>query len=145
MPAWLITVLVALWEVALKMLRVTKRDLAVAVVVFLLCGVGAVLLAQGVVRPFLGRVDSMQVQIDSLKVRDAHLARSDSLIVAGLAQVQQSANTNLVMQLLDSPLLAIEEKADITTRMAFGEDVNGDSLSKLLALRKNRQLLQGRR
>ena len=144
MPAWLLTLLTALLEIFGKMLKITKRDLIVAVVVFMLCGFGAVLLAQGVVMPFLTRVDSIQAQVDSLKVRDVQLARSDSMIVSGLIQVQQSANTNLVMQLMDSPLLDMQEKAEITTRMAFGERVNGDSLSRLIAIRKNRQLLQAR-
>lgn len=136
MPVWLGALLA--WLV--KFLNITRRDVVVAFIVLLVCGFGAVLLAQNVVRPFFNRIDSQQDQIDQLKIKDVALSRTDSLMLVGIEQGQRTANTNLVNQMMESPFLTIDEKAKINTLLSWMVYVNGDSLSQLVAYRRTLQI-----
>lgn len=140
MPLWLVTLLTAV----IKFLNISRRDVVVALFVLLVCGFGAVLLAQNIVMPFINRIDSQQEQIDSLRKKDVALSLVDSSILDGLKQVQRSANINLMNQFVESPLLTLEERAKINTLMSWSVEVDGDSLSQLIAYRRNLQMMSRR-
>lgn len=117
----------------LQKFKVTTRELGIAVIVFMLCGIAVTVYAQLLLPVLRDELDSLHIQ-DSLHTEnDAIFKQSQDSLIARIVRTD-------AYELSKNVVLTEDERAHILSAQIFNIALNIDSIQRVVMIRELQQI-----